>query len=90
MAKRKKKTDLLKTAKNLVKGARRDEYGPIQESFERVATVWSGLLGHTVTAQQVALMMIGFKLCREVNKHKEDNLVDVVGYVLCLEEVENG
>lgn len=73
---------ILTEAEQIINGPRRDAYGPVEESFERIALTWSGILGHPITAQQVALMMIGLKVCREANSHHRDNLVDIVGYTL--------
>lgn len=78
---------ILEEAEEIINGPRRASYGPVEESFERVALVWSGILGTKVTAIQVALMMTGLKLCREGNAHHRDNLVDIVGYTLLLEKL---
>lgn len=74
-------------AEELINGPRREAYGPVEESFQRIAQIWSGVLGIPVTPQQVALLMIGLKLHRESNSHSEDNLVDLVGYTLLLEKL---
>jgi len=78
---------LFEQAKNIVGGDRRDDYGPLRESFERIAMVWSGILKAHVTTEQVALCMIGVKIVREANKHKDDNVVDLYGYTLCYERL---
>lgn len=67
-------------ALELVNGDRRQTYGDVKKSFQRIASEWSTELGIVVTPMQVARMMIRFKLCREMNKHKRDNLVDICGY----------
>lgn len=72
---------ILQEAEQIVNGPRRDAYGPAEESFARVAAVWSSVLKQPVTAHQVALCMIGLKLCREANKPARDNRVDLAGYV---------
>lgn len=71
----------------MVSGEKCEEYGPIGKNFIAVAHVWSGILGVTVTPEQVPLCMIGFKLCRENAFHKQDNLDDMVGYVICLDHL---
>lgn len=40
-----------------------------------------------VTPEQVALAMVLMKTAREQFKHKADNLVDIIGYVACLEKI---
>lgn len=64
----------------LVHGERQQEYGPPEESFLSIAKVWSGILKIDVTKEQVALCMLGLKLVREANLHKQDNLDDIDGY----------
>lgn len=72
----------------LIGGERRTQYGDVQTSFARIALTWSAVLGVTVTAQQVALCMMGLKMCREANGHKEDSIDDLVGYAGLLAELE--
>lgn len=47
----------------------------------RIAQVWSGILGHEVSAQQVADCMVGLKLVRDsLNPDDPDSLNDAAGY----------
>ncbi len=73
-------------AERIINGPRRDAYGSANESFQRIANVWNSILFKSlstpITAAQVALMMAGFKLCREANKEGRDNRVDMIGYLL--------
>ncbi len=78
---------LFEQANKVINGARRDAYGPVEESFNRIALIWSGVLGVKVTAKQVAQCMIGLKLHREANSHQDDNIVDMYGYILLLEKL---
>lgn len=62
---------------------RAGEYGT--DSFEpmwiRVAEVWSGILGHTITPTEASLMMVGMKLVRcQFAPQKLDSYVDAIGY----------
>ncbi len=75
-----------------VTGEKRQAYGDIRKSFERIAAKWSVTLAEKlgdsfIDAEEVALMMIDFKTVREAHKHQEDNLDDIVGYTLCLEQL---
>lgn len=57
-------------------------YGDAVTQYGQVAQVWSGILGHEVTAHQAALMMVGLKLVRaSTSPDHEDNLDDAAGYV---------
>lgn len=79
---------VLQEAEQLINGPRRDAYGPAEESFQRIASVWASILKTPVTAHQVALCMIGLKLCREGNKPARDNLVDIAGYCALAEKIQ--
>jgi len=79
--------DLLDQAKDTVKD-RGEEYGTVVENFNRAALIWSSVLGRPVTAQEVALCMIGLKLARlSYDPDSEDGWVDVAGYAACGGEV---
>lgn len=69
-------------------GARSASYGPPLENHQRIAAGWSAMLGIEVTPRMVPLMMIWLKLCRECHRPGHDNLVDIAGYVKCVEEID--
>lgn len=71
----------IEKASDLISGERAENYGDATQSFNRIATIWSAILGFDVTAEQVAACMIGLKLGRLSNEMKhEDSWVDIVGY----------
>lgn len=74
--------DLSDYAVRLVTRDRNETYGHPLDDFERAASIWSAILGAPVTAEQVALCMVGVKLAREVHTHTLDNVVDSIGYFL--------
>jgi hypothetical protein len=60
-------------------------YGPVEESFDAIGARCSTVvlrkkLTVPLDGQDVALMMMSLKLCREANEHSWDNLVDLAGY----------
>lgn len=71
---------VLLEADGLVHGDRQDSYGHPLDDFSKTAKMWSAVLGHDVTPEQVALCMCCVKISRQVNKPKRDNLVDLAGY----------
>jgi hypothetical protein len=79
---------LYEEAERTISGPRRGDYGDAAESFRRIALTWSAVLGVKVTPQQVALCMVGLKICREANAHKHDSLVDICGYTGLIAEME--
>ena len=74
-------------AEEIINGERREAYGSVNESFTNTAKIWSGILGFDITPEKVSLCMIGLKLQRESNRHKRDNLVDIIGYSLLSEKL---
>ena len=81
--------DIVSEAKKLISGDRRKAYGPVEESFQRVANMWTAIAGQPISREQVALMMVAFKLSREANSHKDDNIIDAVAYLLLYEQLTN-
>ncbi|APZ81694.1 hypothetical protein NCPPB3778_72 [Rathayibacter phage NCPPB3778] len=80
---------ILKEAEELINGQRRDDYGDVQESFSRIATIWSAILLTDVTPQQVALMMAGLKLARLASSpDHRDSYVDLAGYAALGSQLE--
>lgn len=82
---------ILTEAAKLISGPRRESYGPVEESFERVATVASVLLARKLSApldgKDVAMFMVAMKLCREANQPAHDNRLDAIGYLALLDQL---
>ena len=62
-------------------------YGDPLVMCNRIAEIWSGLLGFTVKTETVPLMLAGMKLAREAHRHQQDNLVDAAAYLRILDEI---
>ena len=80
--------NVLEQAHRLVTIKRQKDYGHPSKHFEKIAKIWSSLKGIEFTASDVAKFMIIIKLCREENKPKKDNRIDIAGYALTLDMVE--
>jgi hypothetical protein len=81
-------TSILQEAQDLIHGERQSTYGHPCTNLDRVARLWSVVLGADVTAEQVCLCMALLKVARQVNKPKRDNLVDAAGYLALVERLD--
>ncbi len=63
------------------------EYGHPADVYRPVASLWSGYMGVVMSPKDVALMMVLFKMGREMTKTGEDNRVDMHGYLLAYERI---
>ena len=79
---------ILQEAEEIVNGERAKSYGPALHSFSNIAKGWSVITGSEITPQQVGLMMMWLKMCRENNKHQRDNLTDAAGYAHLIQKIE--
>ena len=80
--------DIASYAADLVTGERQDDYGHPLDDFTRAGKIWEAILGVKVSAEQVALCMVGVKISRQANAAKLDNIVDGIGYFLTLAMVQ--
>ncbi len=85
---------ILKDAYNIINGERQDQYGSPEDSFALIANLWNAYLDYRYTKvntispgtksiirpRDVAMLMVLFKVARENNNPKKDNLVDIAGY----------
>jgi hypothetical protein len=68
-----------------VTGPRQRDYAHPKVNFQRIADLWSPVLGIDVTPEQVALCMIQVKVARLMNRYTRDSVVDILGYALTLD-----
>lgn len=78
--------NILEEAQKIVDGDRREDYGDMQESFNRISRLWSAYTGLILTANDVANMMILLKVSRNKNYHR-DSILDIAGYAYCAEKI---
>lgn len=68
------------------------DYGHPYDNHKLIADYWNLLLGKKLSVpiapREVALMMVCLKLAREGNTPKRDNLVDIAGYVKCVDMID--
>lgn len=80
-------TSMAEEAQKIVDGQRNEDYGDINNSFLRIAGLWSAYLGIHIDKFDVAKMMILLKVSRAKNANHRDSYVDIVGYVECVDKL---
>lgn len=81
------RTAVLREAEKLINGDRQAHYGPPEENFAAIASMWSTYLGHPVTAADVCNMMALLKIARLRGGAHRDSSVDGAGYLALGAEV---
>ena len=71
---------VLTTADQTIHQDRHAEYGTAEDSFGRIAKLWSTYLDKEVDAHDVAMLMVLLKVSRSATDHKLDTYVDMAGY----------
>ena len=85
------RADILETAKEIVTSDRNKQYGEPEDNFDTIASLWNAYLvgkhsdGAVITAKDVSLMMVLFKVGRilTLTAVKEDSYIDAAGYIAC-------
>ena len=71
--------ELLDAAKETV-ADRGEDYGSIWDNHERIAIIWTALIGIQIEPEHVAMMMAGVKLARlAATPDHQDSWVDLAG-----------
>lgn len=91
-----KREECLRKANECVNQSRKDQYGDLEDNFQKIANLWNGYLnGYLfgadccyITAIDVANMMVLLKVARSAsNPLHGDNYVDMAGYAACAYEL---
>jgi hypothetical protein len=77
---------ILDEANKIIHSDRAASYGPVEDSFERIAKYWEDYLGIAIDREDVAMMMILLKVARNQHSFKRDNLIDIAGYAALAEK----
>jgi hypothetical protein len=80
--------EILQQAINLTMGDRNEQNGDPKENHQRIATIWSVVLGVTVEPYQVALCMAGLKLARLAYNPLDDSFIDGAAYLAIAGEIK--
>jgi hypothetical protein len=81
--------ETLNEAIRLTMGDRNTSYDEPKANHERIAKIWSVILGVELDATQVALCMAGVKLARLAHKYDDDSFVDLAAYAAIANEVRS-
>ena len=83
---------LFTDASTIINGERQDMYGAPEDSFSLIAKLWSMYWQrqeeNRFHAKDVAMFMMLYKIARQMNQNKRDNLVDIAGYLGILDDME--
>jgi hypothetical protein len=75
------KSDILKTANKFITKDRQATHGQAENNFNRIAHLWSAYLDHSITSEDVAILMVLLKAVRFKNNPSHiDNAIDMCGY----------
>lgn len=78
----------LDQAREVTLESRQVEYGHPLINFLNIALRWSLWKKVVFTPYDVAMMMTDTKIARQQHTHKEDNLVDGIGYLSCVDRMD--
>ena len=91
------KEEILKKAKELVTGDRNETHGDAFQNHAEIAEFWNIFLDKklqpmaSITAEDVALMMVLMKISRNTQgkKNNLDNFIDMCGYAAIAGEIND-
>lgn len=80
-------SDIFEMAKRIINGHRQDDYGSPEDSFQNIANYWNAYFTQIydkredgLIAEDVAMMMVLFKIARLGHGYTRDSVVDMCGY----------
>ena len=81
------RAEILENAKVCVCGHREQDYGNPENSFNRIAKLWTAYMDFPFTAKDVAIMMGLLKVARIKAGNSIDSAIDLAGYAACAGEI---
>lgn len=85
-----KRSECLDAAKACVCGQRQQDYGTPEDSFNKIAELWTAYYGAGFTATDVAMMMALLKIARiSTGTGTDDSFIDLAGYAACGGEINS-
>lgn len=90
------RAEILEKARECVCESREEEYGPPENNFQVIASLWSAYMSGRfdcpvdIEPKDVPAMLVLVKVARIASGHaKDDNWVDIAGYAACGGEIES-
>ena len=78
---------ILGEALKIINGHRQDDYGSPEDSFQHIANYWNAYFKQVadyredgLTPEDIAIMMVLFKIARLGHGYTRDSVVDICGY----------
>jgi hypothetical protein len=93
MTSKTKRVRAIDIANAIIYGDREQTYGSPDKNLRKIAEQWALYIeqkyGHSVelTAEDVCWMMADLKKVRQINKGKQDNLTDAIGYIALIDRI---
>ena len=86
-------SNILERANDIVNNKTEEKermYGPFEKVMERMTAIYNAISpeDERMTVRGSYRAMVAMKLAREINHHKEDNLLDCVAYLGALDNYE--
>lgn len=76
--------EILETAEKMVCGHREQDYGSPEDSFNKIAALWTAYKGVNFDSIDVSMMMALLKIARiSSGTATDDSFVDLAGYAAC-------
>jgi len=81
-------------AKNIIYGDREETYGSPAINLQRIAHQWNLYILNkynvklTINDEDVCWMMMLLKMSRQMHQHKQDNLIDAIGYLALIDRIK--
>jgi hypothetical protein len=76
-----KPLEIINEAANLIK-ERGQEYGEVNENFERIRLIFFGMTGIRLTSREAAMFLLALKLARmKESPDKKDHYADGINYL---------
>ena len=95
MSKSKKQESICEEALRIQGGDRQQDYGSPESNLQEIGASWEWNVKTkcnvtiSISARDVAHMMVLTKIARNIHKPKRDNWVDMAGYSQCGGKIDN-